>query len=335
MSVIEELTGEKAHHLARFQEKTTPFLRSLITISPAVASIYKEDPATETFPVNTERDILYEKRHSPVKGTIYKFNGRIVVLLSYSCAAYCRYCERQDRVGVGLDAEGYLQTADIQAIVAYIKTRPEINEVVLSGGDPLTNPKGLKLLAHLLSVVEHVKIFRIHTRVPLQQPSLVDLALLQEVSSLFPACYFSVHIDHPDELTSETERLLQRIRLTGYIMLAQSVFLKGVNDDVSTLQLLFSRLAELGIRPYYIYHCQAIPTTMRFVMPLSDEIRIMTELRERLSGIAFPQHVIDLQHARGKVIVPTNHWNTDFTEVKDFDRTCFSVEVQVMQSLES
>jgi lysine 2,3-aminomutase len=318
----------------RFQEKTTAHLRALFGHSPAISAIYTYDKSAEVFFVNTSRDILHEKKYSPIKGVIQKFPGRIVVLLTYTCAAYCRYCERQDRVGVGLDATGHLRADDIMEIASFIKARPEINEIVLSGGDPLMNPRGLKLLAGLLASIDHVKILRIHTRLPLQQPRLVKLDLLAEVSSLFPTCYFSIHIDHPDELTSEIEDLLIKIRRTGLIMLAQSVFLKGINDDAEILKALFAKLAELGIRPYYIYHCQAIPATMRFVVPLADEVRIMTKLREHLSGIAFPQHVIDLPHARGKVVVPTAHWETDFSEVSDFDGKRFSVGRHIMQPLE-
>lgn len=326
---------EKTHKLAEhFQEKTTTFLRQLSHQSSALRALYTYDPSTETFPVNPARDILYEKRNSPVKGAVYKFPGRIVVLLSYTCAANCRYCERQDRVGVGLDSQGYLHPDEIERIVSFIQTKGEINEVILSGGDPLMNPGGLKLISGLLSKLEQIKILRIHTRVPVQQPGLVDLQLLSDVSSHFKTCYFSVHIDHPDELTTETEDVMLKIRRAGYVMLAQSVFLKGINDNLTVLRSLFRRLSELGIRPYYIYHCQAIPTTMRFVMRLEDEIMLMTQLREQLSGVAFPQHVIDVQHTNGKIIVPTNHWHIDLTEVRDFNGNWLSAVAQVMQPLE-
>jgi lysine 2,3-aminomutase len=144
-----------------------------------------------------------------------------------------------------------------------------------------------------------------------------------------------VHVDHPDELTPETEGVLLEIRRLGFIMLAQSVFLKGVNDCTATLSSLFLRLSELGIRPYYIYHCQAIPTTMKFVMPLEEEIEIMSQLRESLSGVAFPQHVIDIQHTRGKVIVPTNHWPVDISRIRDFDDNWIEVQDRVMLPQES
>ena len=117
----------------------------------------------------------------------------------------------------------------------------------------------------------------------------------------------------------------------GYILICQSVFLKGVNDSVDVLANLFSRLAELGVRPYYLYHCQPIPATVDFVMDIEDEIKIMTELRERISGLAFPFHVLELQHTTGKVIVPTAHWEFDVTKVSDFLGKKHSVRRQAAQ----
>jgi lysine 2,3-aminomutase len=320
--------------IEHFREKTTPFIRQLSQHSQAIRSLYTYDPSTERAPVNLDRDILHEKRHSPVKGAVYKFSGRILILLSYTCAANCRYCERQDRVGVGLDPVGYLREREIEDIVSFIARNREITEIIFSGGDPLMNPKGLKIATNLLSTLGQIKIVRIHTRLPVQDPSRLDLRVLDDVSSQFKTCYFNVHIDHPDELTGAAEDALLRIRRMGYVLLAQTVFLKGINDNVQVLRLLFTRMAELGIRPYYLYHCQAIPTTMKFVVPLAREIEIVTELREQLSGIAFPQHVIDLQHTKGKVLVPTNHWNLDMKQVRDFYGNWLSVADHVMNPLE-
>jgi len=317
-----------------FREKTTSFLRDLASHSPALRAIYFYDAATEGRLVNLDRDILLEKKNSPLKGAVYKFHGRILILLSYTCAANCRFCERQDRVGVGLDSEGRLRPEDIVAITELIQERKEINEVILSGGDPLTHPAGMRLICSLLAKVPNIKILRIHTRLPVQQPTFVDLDLLRAISEMFRTCYLSVHIDHPDELTPETEEVLLSIRRLGFILLAQTVFLKGVNDKAATLARLFSRLSELGIRPYYIYHCQAIPTTMHFVMSLEDEIAIMTALREILSGVAFPQHVIDIQRARGKIVVPTSHWLVDTAKFRDFDGNWLDAEERLMHSHE-
>ena len=302
----------------RFQHKTTPYLRKLIPISNALRQMYEIDPERERIPVQKDLDLLNEKALTKSKGLIWKYDGRALMLLSYTCAANCRYCERQDRVGVGLDKEGYLSEASIRDAVNFLSENPSITEVIFSGGDPLMNPKGLRTASFLLSEISHIKILRIHTRLPLQMPEKINFDLMAELSQLRPIFYLSLHVDHPDELSNEVVDAIYKFRKLGYVMLCQSVFLKGVNDSSKVLGNLFSKLAELGVRPYYIYHCQSISTTAQFVMDIEDEIKIMTELRQSQSGLAFPQHVIDMPGTTGKVIVPTSHWKFDLTSVKDF-----------------
>lgn len=302
----------------QFQCKTTPYLRQLMQRSDAVRQMYEIAPEHERIPVSKDIDLLNEKALTQVKGLVWKYQGRALLLLSYTCAANCRYCERQDRVGVGLDREGLLSEDAIRKAASFVSREPSISEVIFSGGDPLTNRKGLLLASQLLAELPQIKILRIHTRVPVQMPSKVDLELMRTLSALRPTYYFSLHIDHPDEITDEVVHIIVTLRRFGFILLCQTVFLKGINDSVQTLGLLFSRLAELGVRPYYIYHCQAISTTTRFVMSITDEVEIMTTLRERLSGLAFPQHVIDMPGTTGKVIVPTRHWRYDLSSVRDF-----------------
>lgn len=303
---------------ARFAEKLTPYLQELAQRSKAVEKMYVFNSKYENIPADIERDLLNEKNTSAVFGVVKKYEGQVLVLLSYTCAANCRYCERQDRVGVGLDSIGRLTEKQIDTVVDSIKKDPTIYEVIASGGDPLTHPKGLKYLFDRLSLIDHIKVLRIHTRFPLQFPNKVNLELMEHLVKAKDTVYLSLHIDHPDELQPECVELIKRFRAAGFILLSQSVFLKGVNDDVIILKTMFLRLFELGVRPYYIYHCQEIPTTKRFVMSLADEIFIMTKLRNELSGLAFPQHVIDIPDASGKVIVPSNHWNTDTSIVRDF-----------------
>ena len=121
---------------------------------------------------------------------------------------------------------------------------------------------------------------------------------MRRVASTKSAVCLSLHVDHPDGLTSEAIDLIEDLRSYGYILISQSVYLKGVNDDVDILERMFNKLFESGVRPYYIYHCQRIPTTARFEMSLRDEVTIMSQLRERLSGLAYPQHVrISREHA--------------------------------------
>ena len=318
---------KKPQNIDRFREKTTSFIRQLAESSKPIADMYFYDPVNENIPVNLKRDILLEKVNSPLKGLVHKFTNSIAIFLSFTCAANCRYCERQDRIGVGLDKQGLLKESEIDNIITYIKQNTNISEVVLSGGDPLMNPKGLEYFCKQIELISNIKTVRIHTKVPIQAPDLVNMEMLSRIVNTKNAFYFSVHINHPDELNFEVIEILNRIRRLGFLMLSQSVFLKGINDSSDILFSLFTGLSEIGVRPYYIYHCQAIPTTKKFVMDLKDEIEIMTELRKRLSGIAFPSHVIDLQNAVGKITVPTNHWNFDFSFVRDFNSDIINLEV--------
>lgn len=311
---------------ARFAEKTTPYLLELSERSEAVRKMYIFDPEHEDIPADIERDLLSEKANTPVFGGVRKFNGRLLVLLSYTCGANCRYCERQDRVGVGLDRLGRLTAPQIDKIVDYIKLNPELNDIIASGGDPLINPNGLEYLFESLRDVEHVKILRIHTRFPVQSPGQINLDLMRRLSTIRPTMYLSLHISHPDEITPQVEELIHEFRKMGYIMICQSVFLKGVNDDVDVLERMYLKLFQLGVRPYYLYHCQRIPTTARFEIELRDEIEIISQLRERIDGLAFPQHVIDMPAARGKVLVPTNHWDCNIDQVRDFDGLTLSTD---------
>lgn len=311
-----------------FEEKITGYLRELSERSAAVKKMYYYNPELENTPIDVTRDIMLEKRCTQTKGLVHKFNNRVLIMLSYTCAANCRYCERQDRVGVGMDKDGMLTERDIDAIYNYIKQRTNINEVIFSGGDPLTNPKVLCYACFRLSEIKHIKVFRIHTKFPINNPLAVNLDLLEEIIQLRPIFYFSIHVNHPDELNEISIPVIEKIRKLGYIMLSQSVFLNSINNDVDILEHLFTTLSQIGVRPYYIYHCTNIPANKYFVMSIEEEISIMTELRNRLSGIAYPIHVIDLMNAVGKITVPTNHWMTsgvvtgicDFTgKIIDYD----------------
>lgn len=308
------------------KEKLTKHIITLAKKSSIVRKMYYFDKKIDLVPVDVNRDLLIEKKNTKTKGLVHKFPGRVLMLLSYSCFANCRFCERQDRVGVGLDFCGMLNEKEILNAVEYIAKNKSIKEVIFSGGEPLTNPRGLLLAVELLSKIPHVKILRIHTKMPIVAPDLIDLNLLKKLKSHMDPFYFIVHVNHPDELDRKTIDTLIKITKMGYIMLNQNIFLRGINDSYEVLKELFEKLAEIGVRPYYIYHCQDIPPTRPFIMNIKDEIKIMTKLRENISGIAFPSHVLDMEGTIGKIIFPTNHWEFDIAKVKDFTEKYFSLE---------
>jgi lysine 2,3-aminomutase len=302
-----------------FVGKTTTYLRDLMGRSAAIEAIYGiggDDLAT---PVPVNGNIMGEAELTPHRGIIQKYAGRVVVLMTYSCAAHCRYCQRQDRVGRGFDEQGRLSQDAILSAVDWIGSHPDIREVILTGGDPLTYPSGLKLASERLAAVPNVQVLRIHTRFPLQYPSKLDFGMLRTLGQLSKPCFLGLHVDHPDELTGEVIEAIQKLRQCGLILRSQTVFLKGVNDSVETLENLFWSLYGLGVVPEYIYHCIPVAPATRFVMKLSDEVSIMSELRQRLSGGAYPHHVINIPGVFGKILLPTNAWDVDFGSIRDFD----------------
>jgi lysine 2,3-aminomutase len=307
--------------MKHFEEKMTGYLRELSEKSNVIKDMYCYNPEFENVSVDANRDVMLEKQYTQSKGLVHKFANRVLIMLSYTCAANCRFCERQDRVGAGLDKEGMLTEQDIDNIYNYIANRPEIGEVIFSGGDPLTNPWILRYACRLISQIKHVNIFRIHTKFPISNPYGVDFNLLEDIVELKPVFYFSIHVNHPDELNEISIPVIEKIRKLGFIMISQSVFLKSINNDINILENLFTMLSQIGVHPYYIYHCTNIPTNKRFVMSIKDEISIMTLLRNKLSGIAYPTHVIDIMGATGKITVPTNHWliNGEITSFCDYN----------------
>lgn len=296
----------------------SPHLKKLGQKSKAVKKQFY--PSDEEIKVSETSflDPLLEDAFTKTRGLVHKYQNRVLVLLALTCASYCRFCTRRRMVS---DLEkGYLTTKDIDKMIAYITKHPLINEVIFSGGDPLTVPVLLAYAVKKMSLLPQIKIIRIHTRVPVSHPKLITPKILQifkEISR--QPLYLSIHFEHPDELTPETIAAVKKIRKTGAILLSQSVFLKGVNDSYPILLKLFTLLSQVGIRPYYIYHCDPVVGAKHFIVPLKKEIAIMTKLRTNLSGIACPNFVIDTPNGSGKVPVPLNFWQFDLKEFKDFD----------------
>jgi lysine 2,3-aminomutase len=287
--------------------KVTPYLERLASKSEAVKKEFypsKEESKAADFSCE---DPLLEESNVLVKGLVQKYPRRVLLELTLSCAAYCRFCTRRRKVDDVIN--GRLDTRDLDKAAEYIETHPEINEVIFSGGDPLMAPKMLDYGIRKLSRIKTLKIIRVHTRVPVANPKAVTADIFKAFGRIKKqAFYLSLHFEHPDEITAEVERLIIRFRKAGAVLLSQSVFLKGINDSVDVLEKLFNRLAELGVRPYYIYRCDPVVGAEHFMVEFEREVEIMTELRKLLSGIAYPTYVIDAPGGYGKVPVPLGFW---------------------------
>jgi lysine 2,3-aminomutase len=292
------------------KEKFTPHINSLLG-SEAISRQYITN-GTSKPEMGFAIDPLMEDDAEVVKGVVHKYSNRALIKVSYRCAAHCRFCTRFRQIG---SADGDLEQEDLDRIVDYIKRTPEIDDVILSGGDPLYSPKETKYLLSELATISSVKIIRIGTRLPIHSPNSFASKLISElvefaatVNIAAKPVHILVNIEHPDELTEATISVLKDLRKKGFTLLSQTVFLKGVNDRYEILFDLFQRLYHLGVIPYYIYRCDYVKGIEGFVVDLEKERSIMTRLKSNISGIACPTYVVDVP-GHGKLPVPLNYWH--------------------------
>lgn len=302
-------------------QRVTKYLDALCCKSEAVARqfIEEEGLVEEEEEPPGSHDPLLEEQHTVCRGLVHKYQNRVLALLTLDCAAYCRFCTRQRKVGDPQQASVTRQ--DVDRMVAYVRLHPQIREVIFSGGDPLVVPHMLEYAMDSFAALDQIKVLRVGTRLPVSDPRRIGGRRLLFLRKPNQPVYVGIHFEHPDEVTPETVVACTTLRKLGCILYSQSVFLKGVNDDVDTLHALFSRLIEIGVKPYYIYRCDPVRGAERFIVEFEREIEIMTKLRSVMSGMAYPTYVIDTPNGAGKVPVPLNFWNFNKTGFSDFDGT--------------
>lgn len=297
--------------------KISPHLKKLSETSKAVEKQFYPSEEENKFSEKALVDPLLEDISSPVKGICHKYPSRLLVELTLDCAAFCRFCTRKRKVSDL--AKGKITKQDISKMAEYIKSKPKVNEIVFSGGDPLMVPDLLIYAMKEFLKMPQIKIVRVHTRIPISSPNLLTKKILDSFSKIKnKALYVSLHFEHPDEFTPQTIAAIKKIKKTGAVLLSQSVFLKGINDSYEILEKLFTKLSELGIRPYYIYHCDLVRGSEHFIVDIKKEVEIMTKLRENISGVSFPFHIIDTPSGYGKIPVPLDLWGFDKNSFTDF-----------------
>ncbi|HMM78737.1 MAG TPA: hypothetical protein PKC65_01825 [Pyrinomonadaceae bacterium] len=303
------------------QEKVTPHLKKQFGV-PEIHRQYILPTEVATVYDHPEIDPLHEGSYSPIKGLVHKFANRALIKVSFRCAAHCQFCTRSREIGL---AEGDLASADIKSIRDYIERRPEINDVILSGGDPFYTPKISSSILDVLSEVTTIKIFRVGTRLPCHNPRSFSTKPIQELLERLEKLaetrpiFVLINFSHPAELGDETRTVIADLRRRGMLLLSQTVFLRGINDDFETLRQLFEQLYFIGVQPYYLYRCDQVKGLESYVCDLDKEILIASQLRSHLSGIACPTYIVDVT-GRGKIPVPLNFWeDTDVTTCRDFD----------------
>ena len=261
-------------------------------------------------------DPIGDDAHSPVEGIVHRYPDRVLLKLVNACAVYCRFCFRREMVGPG---RGGLSRAALAAALDYIRATPQIWEVILTGGDPLVlSPRRLKDVTARLAAIDHVKVIRVHTRMPVAAPELVSPAWCARCAAI-KAAFVVLHVNHPRELTARRARGYARFVDAGIPMLSQSVLLRGVNDDAETLGALMRALVECRIKPYYLHHADLAPGTAHLRTSIAEGQGLMRALHGRYSGLCQPAYVLDIPGGYGKSPIGPNYLSADCSAVEDFN----------------
>jgi len=297
-----EFEAELANVAERYAVALTPALAALIDrADPAdpIARQFIPDPRELVTTPEERADPIGDDAHSPIAGVVHRYPDRVLLKLVNVCAVYCRFCFRREMVGPGKQA---LTSAQLDAALAYIRANPQIWEVILTGGDPLVlSARRLGEVMRRIAAIDHVKVIRAHTRVPVAAPARITAALVRALRVRGKATYVALHANHPRELTEAVRAACARIIDAGIPMVSQSVLLRGVNDDAETLSALMRAFVEARIKPYYLHHADLAPGTSHFRTTIEEGQALMRALRGRLSGLAQPTYVLDIPGGYGKV----------------------------------
>jgi len=311
---------------ARYAVAITPAVAELI--DPAhgadpIARQFVPDPAELDERPEERSDPIGDEAHSPVDGIVHRYEDRVLLKLTHLCAVYCRFCFRREMVGP--QGKPALSREALGRALAYITDHPVIWEVILSGGDPLVlSDRRLRDVMRRLAAIAHVKILRVHTRMPVVAPGRITDALLRVLKESKKTTYVVLHANHPRELGVEARAACARIVDAGIPMLSQSVLLRGVNDDAKTLGALMRTFVECRIKPYYLHHADLARGTSHFRTSVDQGQALTRALRGRHSGLCQPTYMLDIPGGHGKSPIGPNYLVGDPAEpgryrVEDFN----------------
>ncbi len=245
-------------------------------------------------------DPLEEENQSPIPNLVHRYPDRVLFLVCSECAMYCRFCTRKRKVG----GENMAITREsIEAGIEYIRSRPQVRDVILSGGDPLLlGDEKLDGILKALRAIPHVEIIRIGTRVPVVLPQRITPALVRILRRYHPL-YINTHFNHPEEITESSSRACGRLADVGIPLGNQTVLLRGVNDDPAVMKRLMQKLLAIRVKPYYIYQADMVQGTDHFRTTVEEGLEIMQGLRGHTSGMGVPAYIIDAPGGKGKIPV--------------------------------
>jgi lysine 2,3-aminomutase len=304
------LTDEERDGLSapdKFRVDITPYFVSLIDPDdpndPIRRQVIPLGREHEAFTAMME-DSLAEDRHSPVPGLVHRYPDRVLMLVTTQCASYCRYCTRSRIVG---DPTQNFNRREHEAQLDYLRRTPQVRDVLISGGDGLTlAPKLLETIIRGIREIPHIEIIRIGSRVPVFLPQRIDDELCEMLGNYHPM-WINLHFNHPNEITPEVSRAVDKLTRAGIPVGNQSVLLAGVNDCVNIQRALVQKLVANRIRPYYLYQCDLVEGSGHFRTPVGKGLEIIEGLRGHTSGYAVPTYVVDAPGGGGKIPVMPNY----------------------------
>jgi lysine 2,3-aminomutase len=308
---------------AQYAVAITPAMAGLIELADPhdpIARQFVPDPAELDVRPEETPDPIGDEAHSPVAGIVHRYPDRVLLKLTSVCAVYCRFCFRREMIGPGTQA---LTPHQLDDAFDYIAAHQEIWEVILTGGDPLVlSARRLKQVIAKLAAIPHVKVIRMHTRVPVADPARITPELVRALKTPGKATYVVLHANHARELTDTARAACARLIDAGIPMLSQSVLLKGVNDDPETLGALMRALVECRIKPYYLHHGDLAPGTAYLRTSIESGQKLMRAIHGRLSGLCQPAYVLDIPGGHGKSPIGPNYLSCDGAEgyrIEDFN----------------
>lgn len=286
----------------------TPYFASLMSQTDPKCPLRKQGiPTIDECEIKSEdsADPLAEDKDSPVPHLVHRYPDRVLLLVTNNCPMFCRYCTRRRIVGKPEEA---IPTSELEPAFEYIKKKKIIRDVLISGGDPLImSTERLEAILSRLREIKHVEILRIGTRAPATLPMRITEELTKMLKKYHPL-WMSLHFSHPKEVTKEASEACIKLADSGIPLGSQTVLLKGVNDDLSTMRKLVHELLKIRVRPYYLYQCDLAEGTSHFRTKIAQGLKIIENLRGFTSGYAIPTYVIDAPGGGGKIPISPNYF---------------------------
>ena len=295
------------HCLKEFRMAVTPYYFSLMDVDDPQCPV-RQQAIPSVLELSTsdadQQDPLHEEKDSPVPGLTHRYPDRVLLLVTDQCSMYCRHCTRRRMAG---QTDKALPIERFKKALEYIRKTPQVRDVLISGGDPLTlSDERLDYILSSLRAIPHVEIIRIGTRTPVVMPMRITDHLVSILKKYQPL-WLNTHFNHPKELTSDAKAALGKLADAGIPLGNQSVLLKGINDCPNVMRELLHKLVINRVRPYYLYQCDLSMGIEHFRTSVSTGIEIIESLRGHTSGYAVPTFVVDAPGGGGKIPLQPNY----------------------------